>query len=99
MSVRTVIHLSPELGNSEIGGLLDAQGEPGAAAAASVVCGYAEGTINMTAALWQRVLAEHKRLGRMLTDAELQAVCSGEGGDRECAKQLTSVHSLLGVHP
>ncbi len=96
--MRTVIPLSPDLGNSEIGGLLDTQGEPGAAAA-RVVCGYAEGSINMTAALWQRVLAEHKRLGRMLTDAELQAVCSAEGGERECAKQLTSVHPLLGVHP
>lgn len=79
--MRTLIPLSPELGNSEIGVLLDAPAEQGAATEACVVCGFAEGSFNMTPALWQRVLAEHKRLGRMLTDTELQAVCRAESGD------------------
>lgn len=39
-----------------------------------IVCGYAEGLVEMTPELWARCIAERKRLGRMLVDEDVLAL-------------------------
>ena len=48
--------------------------------ASRIVCAFPAGSIHMTPSLWERVLARHRELGRMLTDAELGEVVQAESG-------------------
>lgn len=73
--MRTLIPLSPDLGNSEIGVLLDAQGEPGAAVAAPC------GSIDKLVATHLDLQAEVFRLqaqgvGCQMVSAQLEAKSS-----------------------
>lgn len=52
----------------------------GAEAGSRMVCAYLSGSIQMTASLWQRVIAKHQELGRMLTDEELGEAVHAESG-------------------
>ncbi|UZW62741.1 hypothetical protein [Lysobacter enzymogenes] len=46
-----------------------------------VVCTFKTNSVRLTSELWSRVLAEYKRLGRTLTDAELQRIIHADRGD------------------